>query len=96
LEVTSYIFQSPYPSNVQYGRPDPLSQTQERQQENTQALSSTPDTAQNSAQSYAASQPSAAVSVNVAASSTDAGVSASMETFSTLNSQVQAAAAYSS
>lgn len=89
MTVSSYIFQSPYPQAVQFGRPDPVAQAQEKSQANTEGLS----TVQSSSQ-QPQSAPKSLPSLNVAASSADAGVTSSLNSFTTVNSQVQAAAAY--
>lgn len=96
MTVPSYIFQSPYPSPVQFGRPDPVAQAQEKAQENTEQLSTTPTAVQQEAQTYEHSVTSSTgSSVNVAASTADSGVSSSLAEFTSVNSQQQAAAAYS-
>ena len=96
MDVTSYVFQSPYPQPVQFGRPDPVAQAQQKQQENSERLTTIGNDTQREVQQYqyaATSQTGSAV--NVAASTTDAGVSASLEAFTNVNTQVQASAAYS-
>jgi hypothetical protein len=96
MTIPSYIFQSPYPNPVQFGRPDPVAQAQQEAQENTEQLSTTPTQVQQEAQSYEYSVTSpTGSSVNVAASTADSGVSSSLAEFTTVNTQQQAAAAYS-
>ena len=96
MNIPSYIFQSPYPSPVQFGRPDPVAQAQQQAQENTEQLSNTATPLQQEAQTYEYSVTSSTgSSVNVAASTADSGVSSSLAEFTTVNSQQQAAAAYS-
>lgn len=52
MNITRYIFQSPYPSQVQIGRPDPSAkQDVSASQQDTQILESTNDTA-SKAQTY--------------------------------------------
>jgi len=91
MTVSSYIFQSPYPQAVQFGRPDPVAQAQEKTQAYTEKLSVTPSNTEQGV-AYQTSLPS----LNVATSSMDAGVTASLNSFASANSQVQAAAAYGS
>ena len=95
MDVKTYIFQSPYPSAVQLGRPDPLADTSSQDKEAVDALKSTGDVQQREASFYK-SQSSAAASVNVALSSTDSALSESLDGFASLNSAVQASAAYES
>jgi hypothetical protein len=96
MTVPSYIFQSPYPSPVQFGRPDPVAQAQQEAEENTKQLSNTATPLQQEANSYEYSVTSqTGSSVNVAASTADTGVSSSLAEFTTVNNQQQAAAAYS-
>ena len=96
MNVSSYIFQSPYPQQVQFGRPDPVVQAQQKAEENTQQLGTTKSAAQQVSEIFQSSTVAqTAPSVNVAASTSDAGVTASLSAFTTLNSQLQAAAAYS-
>ncbi len=93
MEIPSYVFQSPYPSAVQVGRPDPQAQIQEEQNVAVDALSKGSNDTLKKAQEY---QFQSVSSVNVAVSSTDRGVSGSLQTFSTLNAQVQGLEAYGS
>ncbi len=95
MQVSSYVFQSPYPSAVQVGRPDPQAQKEEENNAAVDTLSSITNQTKNDAQAYKA-QVSTGASVNVAASSTDTAVSSSLGEFTTLNAQNQAAEAYSS
>ncbi len=95
MQVSSYVFQSPYPSAVQVGRPDPLAQKQEDDASAVDALSQAGNQSMRDAQAYKA-QVSRGASVNVAASSTDSGVSSSLGEFTSLNAQNLAAEAYSS
>jgi hypothetical protein len=96
MQVASYVFQSPYPQPVQYGRPDPVAEAQQQQSENSEALGTTPNATQQEAESYQYTATSkTGSSVNVAASSGDTGVSSSLEAFSSANSQAQAVTAYS-
>ncbi|WP_345981061.1 hypothetical protein [Sulfurimonas sp. HSL3-2] len=56
MNITRYIFQSPYPSQVQIGRPDPSAkQDVSAPQQDTQILESTNDTA-SKAQTYLSSE----------------------------------------
>jgi hypothetical protein len=96
MNVSSYIFQSPYPQQVQFGRPDPVAESQQKADENTRQLGATKSATQQQSETYEYGTVSqTGSSVNVAASSTDTGVSASLSAFTTVNSQIQAAAAYS-
>ncbi len=95
MNVQTYVFQSPYPSAVQVGRPDPQSQTQEDTNVAVDAISTAGNQTLRDAKDYKAQQ-STGASVNVAASSSDSGVSGSLEEFSTLNAQSQAVGAYTS
>ncbi len=95
MQVSSYVFQSPYPSAVQVGRPDPQAQTEENKSAGVDSLSDVGNQTKRDAEAYKA-QISTGASVNVAASSTDGAVSSSLGEFTTLNAQSQAAEAYSS
>lgn len=56
MNITRYIFQSPYPSQVQIGRPDPSAkQDVSASQQGTQILENTNDTA-SKAQTYLSSE----------------------------------------
>ncbi|PHR55765.1 MAG: hypothetical protein COA44_09930 [Arcobacter sp.] len=93
MEVTRYIFQSPYSSAIQVGRPDPTVSSQNDSQEAVDALSKAGNTSLKEAESYKFQ--SRLSSVNVAVSSTDTGLSSSLDSFSSLNGQVQANETYS-
>ena len=95
MQVSSYVFQSPYPSAVQVGRPDPLAKAQEESSASVDAVSDLGNQTKREAEAYKA-QVSTGASVNVAVSSTDSVTSSSLGEFSTLNAQNQAAEAYSS
>ena len=95
MQVSSYVFQSPYPSAVQVGRPDPQAQVQEGSSAAVDAISNIGNQTKRDAEAYKI-QASAGASVNVAVSSTDGAVSSSLGEFSTLSAQNQAAEAYSS
>ncbi|MEA3372676.1 MAG: hypothetical protein U9Q62_03180 [Campylobacterota bacterium] len=96
MNVTSYTFQSPYPHQVQIGRPDPQSQQQEQQTEAVNNLASVESRpTQPEADAYIA-QATGGASVNVANVSTDMGVSSALESFTSTNNQAQAVTAYSS
>lgn len=95
MQVSSYLFQSPYPQQVQFGTTDPVAQSQQTQQDNSTQIAQTPTTTQQQAGQYqytATSQTGS--SVNVAASSTNVGVATSLETFTAASNQMQAAQAY--
>ncbi len=95
MKVNSYVFQSPYPSPIQVGRPDPQAQTQENTNADVNAIADAGNQSKRDAQSYKA-QISSGSSVNVAASTTDSKVNSSLGEFTTLNAQTQASEAYSS
>ena len=92
MEISSYVFQSPYPTSVQVGRPDPQAVSQSNENEAVDALSKAGSDTLKEAEAYQLQ--STGSSVNVAVSSADSGVSYSLETFSSLNTQVQASEAY--
>lgn len=96
MNVSSYIFQSPYPSPIQIGRPDPSATVEEEPKKAVAELSEKSAKPQPSADAYVAQATNSGASVNVAASSTDSGVSSSLNEFTTLNTQTQAADAYTS
>jgi len=96
MNVTSYIFQSPYPSPIQVGRPDPQSQTAEEPSKVEDAPVQKNAKSQPGADAYVAQATSSGDSVNVAASSTDSGVSSSLNEFTSLNNKTQAVDAYTS
>jgi hypothetical protein len=54
MQVTQYLFQSPYSSPVQFGRVDPTT-SKDSSQESTQLLNSTNETA-NKAQAFESTQ----------------------------------------
>jgi len=93
MEISTYVFQSPYPSSVQVGRPDPLASSSPENGEVVDALSNSGNDTLKEAQIYQSGVSSGA-SINVAVSSTDRGVSSSLDTFSALNAQAQASEAY--
>ncbi len=94
MKVESYVFQSPYPSPVQLGRPDPLAQAEEKTTEAVNSIADATNQSKRDAQNYKA-QLSSGASVNVAASSTDKGLSSSLSEFTALNAKAQATGAYS-
>jgi hypothetical protein len=94
MNVSSYIFQSPYPSPIQVGRPDPQAEKQEVESKPVETLTQTSNKVQPSAEPYIAQATGSGASVNVAASSTDSGVSSSLGEFTSLNNKSQAAEAY--
>jgi len=94
MEVSSYVFQSPYPSAIQVGRPDPQSSNEDKSTEVIDTLSKANNSTLQEAQSYKFQ--STLSSVNVAVSSTDTGLSSSLESYNTLKGQAQASDAYSS
>lgn len=93
MEVPTYTFQSPYPSAIQVGRPEPRPFAQNDTKEAVDALSEAGNTSLKEAEAYKFQ--STLSSVNVAESSTNPDVSSSLETFSSLNGQIQADNAYS-
>jgi hypothetical protein len=96
MNISSYIFQSPYPSPIQVGRPDPQAEKQEVESKPVETLTQTTNKVQPSAEAYVAQATGSGSSVNVAASSTDSGVSSSLGEFTSLNNKSQAAEAYTS
>ena len=95
MNIPSYIFQSPYPSPIQVGRPDPLAQKAEEESKPVETLAQATNKAQPNADAYLAQVTGSKPSVNVAASSTDNSVSSSLGNFISLNNKTQAAEAYS-
>jgi len=96
MNISSYIFQSPYPSPIQVGRPDPQAEKQEVESKPVETFTQTTNKAQPSSEAYIAQATGSGASVNVAASSTDSGVSSSLGEFTNLNNKSQAAEAYTS
>ena len=94
MNVTSYIFQSPYPSPIQVGRPDPQAKVDEGPSKVAEAPVQASGKVQPSADAYVAQATDSGSSVNVAASSTDSGVSSSLESFSSINKQAKVVEAY--
>ena len=93
MDVKTYVFQSPYPSAVQVGRPDPLAvDSSSGDKEAVDALQSAGDDTQRQASFYQSQ--STASSINVALSTSDSAVSESLEGFSSLNTAQQASIAY--
>ena len=94
MDISSYVFQSPYPHQFQIGRPDPSMQQQEQQEEAVQGLQEAQSMPlRQEAEAYLQSAQSAP-SVNVAQSSTDASVSSAIDGFTSANNLIQGAAAY--
>ena len=94
MNVTSYTFQSPYPNQVQVGRPDPQSQQQSQQSEAVNNFSEAANKPTEQEASAYLAQATTGASVNVASASTDVGVSSALDSFSTASSQLQATEAY--
>ncbi len=96
MNISSYIFQSPYPSPIQVGRPDPQAEKQEVESKPVETLTQTTKKAQPGAEGYIAQATGSGAFVNVAASSTNSSVSSSLGEFTSLNNKSQAAEAYTS
>lgn len=94
MNISSYIFQSPYPSPIQVGRPDPQAEKEEAGTKPAETLAQTNKKAQPGAEAYVAQKTGSVSFVNVVASSTDSGVSSSLGEFTSLNNKSQAAEAY--
>jgi len=94
MEVPTYVFQSPYPSAVQVGRPDPQAVSQEKEEEITDTLSQAAEQNSQETQRYQYETLSAASSVNIAQSLSDSALTSSLGTFSALHKQTQAIEAY--
>jgi len=95
MEVKTYVFQSPYPSAVQVGRPDPLAvDSSSGDKEAVDALKSAGDNTQREASFYQSQ--SKVSSINVALSTSDSAVGDSLESFSSLNTTLKASTAYGS
>jgi hypothetical protein len=58
MNTTQYLFQSPYSSQVQFGRPDPSTEQNEKTQEAVSALSSDTNTVAKEAQAFQQTQKS--------------------------------------
>ncbi len=56
MNTTQYLFQSPYNSQVQFGRPDPLSDQNEKTGEAVSSLTKDTNTTAKEAQSFQQSQ----------------------------------------
>jgi len=56
MNVSSYLFQSPYPSPVQVGRADPSTQQEEQKTQSNAEPAPQTDQKQQEAQAFAASQ----------------------------------------
>jgi hypothetical protein len=94
MNVSSYIFQSPYPNQFQIGRPDPSVKESEAQQDAVDSMSkASTQPLQQKTEGYLAEAKTGA-SVNVAGSIVNSGVSSALEGFSAVNNQMQAVAAY--
>ena len=92
MEVTQYIFQSPYTSSVQVGRVDPATVKKEEITQD-EGLSNLDTQLQDSSPEYLA-QTSSASAINVVSSSSNSSVSAALEKFSSLNTLAQAKSAF--
>ncbi|HIC42736.1 MAG TPA: hypothetical protein EYO73_00095 [Sulfurimonas sp.] len=90
MEVTRYIFKSPYSSAVQVGRPDAQASTVDNSNEAVDGFAKVGNSSLKEAQSYR----STLSSVNVAMSFTDTDLSSSLSSFRTLNGQVKANIVY--
>ncbi|MEA2110493.1 MAG: hypothetical protein U9P71_00440 [Campylobacterota bacterium] len=93
MEVQSYTFQSPYPSQMQRGKVVP--QPEEQESSTAPKAEEIKDETLQKAELYS-SGVSSASSVNVASSTTDSAVSSSLAEFTQINTQLQAEQAYSS
>ena len=92
MEVQQYIFQSPFTSSVQVGRVDPSSvKSEEKPQE--EATETKVQEQDNTLESLDL-QTSSAAAINVATSTSNQGVSQSLEKFSALNALAQAQTAF--
>ncbi len=89
MKITSYVFQSPYPSMIQVGRPDPLAK-EAIPKENDSALKANNKTVQKVAL-YKAEH----TSVSVVNSLSNSTVVKSLKNFTDINSLTQASKAYS-
>ena len=56
MNTVQYLFQSPYSSQVQFGRPDPSTEQNEKTQEAVSSLSSDTNTIAKEAQNFAQTQ----------------------------------------
>jgi hypothetical protein len=56
MDSVSYLFQSPYHSQVQFGRPDPASQNDQKTQDNLDAINKKTNTTLQDAQNFKTSQ----------------------------------------
>jgi fatty acid/phospholipid biosynthesis enzyme len=92
MEVQSYLFQSPYHTSVQVGRPNPAAEEEESAVE-SQTLVAASDQKNSSLEQVL--KLSQADSVNVAVSLSNSGVSSALAQFSDLNAAVQEQSAYS-
>ncbi len=96
MNISSYVFQSPYPNQFQIGRPDPSLKQNEQQQEAADGFNKiAQQPLQKEVEGYLSSAKTGA-SVNVANSVANSDVSAAIESFTSANNLVQAASAYNS
>lgn len=96
MNISSYTFQSPYPTQIQIGRPDPSAQQQAQRSEAIDTFNEVTDQPTQQGSATFLAQNKTGASVNVASASTDNGVSHALDNFSVANNQLQAAEAYSS
>ena len=95
MTISSYTFQSPYPNQIQVGRPDPQPQHQAQRSEGVDTFSKAENRlAQEQSEAYIP-QTQTGASVNIAQTSTASSVSSALNSFTTINNQVQAETAYS-
>lgn len=94
MNVGSYIFQSPYPSPIQVGRPDPQAKMEEGSGNTAEASVQPAVKAQPDASAFVAQKTKPVPSVNVVASSTNSALSSSLESFSSINKQAKVVEAY--
>ena len=92
MQVTQYTFQTPYPNQLQIGRPDTATQQQERQQAETQRLDEANNTSMQNAKEYELKLQSS-IKEKVSTTAT-AETSGAVNSFSALNAKVQASEAY--
>ena len=95
MNITSYAFQSPYPHQLQKGRSDLQTVKQETQKEKRGNTARIDNQIRQEIEIYSTSAVQSSTKINVANSSNDNGLNASLAHFSKINGQMQAFNAYS-
>jgi flagellar biosynthesis/type III secretory pathway protein FliH len=92
MQVSQYTFQTPYPNQLQVGRPDAATQQQEQQQAKSQSVEQNSNASLQEAQQYVAKTQNGVK--EKLQNTVVPDVSSVVDSFSALNTKVQASEAY--